>query len=125
MRPAMRSSRSTYTAATRSAADAAAIAAPRGTCAVCCITSADGRRIDLAAARLAWCGGLLPDALRRLRRHFLVAAAFGALAAHAIGRGAQPPADAFSLGLLGLFFSFGFRLARIELAADELDLRDF
>ena len=48
------------------------------------------------------------------------------LAAQALGRRAQPPADALGLRLGGLGLrasAFGLR-ARVELAADQLDLRD-
>src|ERR1051325_9014250 len=84
------------------------------------------RRTDFlsAAAGFARRGALLPDAFRRLGGH-LAAVVLLAAAAHALGRGAQPPADALGLRLLafGLRVAFGFR-ARVELAADELDLRD-
>ena len=49
---------------------------------------------------------------------------FGLLPAQALGRGAQPAADALRLRLLGGFRLLGLGV-RVVLAADELDLRDF
>src|SRR5207249_2215686 len=76
------------------------------------------------AAGFARRRGLLPDALRRLARNFPAAGLF-LLAAHAFGRRAQTSADALGLRLLlGLALLVGLRL-RVELAANQLDLRDF
>src|SRR5207247_8741939 len=81
------------------------------------------------SAHLSSGGSLLRGALGGLRfggRRRLARGGVGLLApAQPLGRGAQPPAYAFGLRLLGLALrlGLGFR-ARIELAADELDLGD-
>ena len=58
-------------------------------------------------------------------RRFLLGSRRLFLAAEALGDRAQPPADAGRLGLGLLALPVGLRLrARVELAADQLDLRD-
>ena len=76
----------------------------------------------LTSSSLPWRRGLARHATGRLGRHLRVVVLL--LAAEPLGRRAQPAADALGLRLRALgAVGLGLR-ARIELAADELDLRD-